>query len=81
MGEMEPQLESLEAKRSLYFWELITSNQIVGQKAPKKPPNNTVYMCNMAIGYSPQTDDVKTLLLKTTSTQHTEHGEVGLVPP
>ena len=33
----------------------------------------------MAIGCSPQIDG-KTLLLKTTPTQPTEHGEVELVP-
>ena len=37
---MEPQLESLVAKRNLHFWELVTANQVVGQRAPWEPPKH-----------------------------------------
>lgn len=76
MEEMEYQLESLVAKRNLHFWELVISNQDLGQRAPWKP---LMTQCiAKAIGRSLRTDS-RTLLLKATP-ELTEHGGVGLVP-
>lgn len=61
----------------LQFWEWFTSNEVVGQRAPRNP--QTTWDIAKAIGRSPQTDS-KALMLKATATQLIEYEKIPLVP-